>query len=160
MFYLVHQEILAAVADPERALVIASVGAGGICWEFLRPGTVAPGVAGATLVLLCAETLSHSLRDSGLAFLTLAIGLLLTGALVSRRILSVFLSISGVVALFGSLAVLKDVGWGAVCFAGSILGFAGGFLLPVAVRARRNKINSADRNDINSHSGYAMGRQS
>lgn len=156
MVYLARGEILAAIADPERALLIATAGATGVCWEFLRPGTVVPGVVGAALVLLCAGTLSDSMSVPGIVLLTAATLLLGWGALVSRRLLSA----SGVFALFGSLAMLRGVGWGATGFAGSMLGFAGGILLPLAVRARRNKINSADRNDINGDSGYAMGRQS
>jgi membrane-bound serine protease (ClpP class) len=47
-----RQSIIAAIADPNIALVLLVIGALGLYVEFSSPGLIAPGVIGAILVLL------------------------------------------------------------------------------------------------------------
>ncbi len=53
-----RERILAAIADPNVALIILIIGALGIYIEFSSPGLIAPGVAGAILVLLGLSAIS------------------------------------------------------------------------------------------------------
>ncbi|HEY1240122.1 MAG TPA: nodulation protein NfeD, partial [Bryobacteraceae bacterium] len=53
-----RQKIIAAVADPNIALVLLVLGALGIYVEFSSPGLIAPGIVGAILVLLGLSALS------------------------------------------------------------------------------------------------------
>ena len=53
-----RQRIVAAIADPNIALILLVVGALGIYVEFTSPGLIAPGVIGAILVLLGLSALS------------------------------------------------------------------------------------------------------
>jgi membrane-bound serine protease (ClpP class) len=54
----IRQKILAGIADPNVALVLLVLGALGMYIEFTSPGLIAPGVAGAILVLLGLSALS------------------------------------------------------------------------------------------------------
>jgi membrane-bound serine protease (ClpP class) len=54
----VRQKILAAIADPNIALILLVLGALGIYVEFTTPGLIAPGIAGAILALLGLSALS------------------------------------------------------------------------------------------------------
>ena len=95
MYDLVRQEILNAIAGPNRGLAIVVAGILGICLEFLRPGLVIPGVTGSVLLVLG----FHSLW----------------------------------------LFPLSEVDPRAAGIAVSVLLLLGGWLLPIAYRARRNK---------------------
>ena len=53
-----RERIIAAIADPNIALVLLVIGALGIYVEFSSPGLIAPGVLGAILVLLGLSALS------------------------------------------------------------------------------------------------------
>ena len=54
-----RERALLAIADPNIALLLLVLGALGIYLEFSSPGLVAPGVAGAILVLLALSALCH-----------------------------------------------------------------------------------------------------
>jgi membrane-bound serine protease (ClpP class) len=54
----IRQRILAGIADPNVALILLVLGALGMYIEFTSPGLIAPGVAGAILVLLGLSALS------------------------------------------------------------------------------------------------------
>jgi membrane-bound ClpP family serine protease len=123
MFYLMHQQM---------ALLLLAVGALGIYWEFLRPGLIAPGVIGSTLVLLALPTGWQLVPLIGTALLLFAL--------------------DAITEAWGTFAVLGTfaVGAGAMTLTPS-LAFAAGFAIPfgllttflfyAAVRARRNKLN-------------------
>ena len=53
-----RQRIVAAIADPNIALVLLVLGALGIYVEFTSPGLIAPGIIGAIMVLLGLSALS------------------------------------------------------------------------------------------------------
>ena len=53
-----RQKIVSAIADPNIALILLVIGALGIYVEFSAPGLIAPGVAGAIMVLLGLSALS------------------------------------------------------------------------------------------------------
>ena len=157
MFYLVHQEILQAIADPSRALLLTALGTAGVCWEFIRPGSILPGVAGATLVVMSVSGLSNfSPTIFGVIMLGAALALFSVGAALPSRTAS----IAGGAVLFAALAAIPGASASAVLFAGAVFTVVGGYLVPLAARARRNKTGIAERNDKRAHSRYAMGRQS
>jgi membrane-bound ClpP family serine protease len=123
MFYLVHQQ---------TGLLLLAIGALGICWEFLRPGLIAPGVIGSTLVLLAIPADWRLIPLMGAALLLFAVD-----AIVNAR---------GVFAVLGTIGV----GAGAMTITPSFVMAAGfaipfglltTFLLYAAVRARRNKLD-------------------
>src|SRR5689334_7340903 len=69
-----RQKILAAIADPNIALILLVLGALGIYVEFTSPGLIAPGVAGAILALLGLAALSMMpINWLGAALLILAL---------------------------------------------------------------------------------------
>ena len=63
-----RQRIIAAIADPNIALILLVIGALGIYAEFTSPGLIAPGVAGVILVLLGLSALSVLPAGEGLPF--------------------------------------------------------------------------------------------
>lgn len=145
------------IADPTPALVLAALGTVGVCWEFIRPGSIIPGVAGATLVVMSARGLSNSSPTIfGLLILGVAVALFSVGAALPSRAAST----AGGLILVAALTTIPGASAGAVLFAGAVFSLAAGYLLPLAVRSRRNKTHSAERNDKTVHSRYAMSRQS
>jgi membrane-bound serine protease (ClpP class) len=71
-----RQKILAAIADPNVALILLVLGALGIYVEFTTPGLIAPGIAGAILALLGLSALSMlPINWLGAALLLLALTL-------------------------------------------------------------------------------------
>jgi membrane-bound serine protease (ClpP class) len=121
-----RQRWLAAIVNPNVAMILMSLGAGGIFIELYNPGLILPGVVGVLCLILAFyafETLSVSyagmlLIASGVAFLLLEIkiasyGLLALGAIaaVALGVLMLFQQSLGGVSvswgvLFGSLASL------------------------------------------------------
>jgi len=121
-----RQRWLAAIVNPNVAMILMSLGAGGIFIELYNPGLILPGVVGVLCLILAFyafETLSASyagmlLIASGVAFLLLEIkiasyGLLALGAIaaVALGVLMLFQQSLGGVSvswgvLFGSLASL------------------------------------------------------
>jgi membrane-bound serine protease (ClpP class) len=70
-----RQRVLAAISDPNIALILLVLGALGIYAEFSNPGLIFPGVAGAILVLLGLSALSMlPINWLGAALLLLACG--------------------------------------------------------------------------------------
>lgn len=70
----VRESIMSSISDPNIAFVLLILGALGLYIEFTHPGLIAPGVAGAILVLLALSALSVlPINFSGVALLVLAL---------------------------------------------------------------------------------------
>lgn len=76
-----REQILAAIADPNIALVLLVLGALGVYVEFSSPGLIAPGVIGGIMVLLGLSALSVlPINWVGVALLVLAVVLFILEA--------------------------------------------------------------------------------
>ncbi|MDD4004247.1 MAG: nodulation protein NfeD [Elusimicrobiaceae bacterium] len=91
-----RQKILAAISDPNIAMILMSLGAAGLLIELYSPGLILPGVAGGIALLLAfysLKTLSANFAGVALLFLGLlcfiaeikvaSYGLLTTGGIIS-----------------------------------------------------------------------------
>jgi membrane-bound serine protease (ClpP class) len=140
-----RERIIAAIADPNIALVLLVLGALGIYVEFTSPGLIAPGVAGAILVLLGLSALSVlPINWLGAALLLLSFvlfalevkvtshGVLGTGGAVAMVLGAVMLVASPVpeLRIRWTTAIAVALPFSAITI----------FLLTIAMRARRNKV--------------------
>jgi len=140
-----RQKIMAAVADPNIALVLLVLGALGIYVEFSSPGLIAPGIVGAILVLVGLSALSVlPINWLGAALLILAFTLfVLEAKFTSHGILgiggAVAMVLGAVILVNGPIPEMR-VHWS------TAIGLALPFsvitivLLSLVVRARRNKV--------------------
>jgi membrane-bound serine protease (ClpP class) len=140
-----RQKIIAAVADPNIALVLLVLGALGIYVEFSSPGLIAPGIVGAIMVLLGLSALSVlPINWLGAALLLLAFTLfVLEAKFTSHGILG----IGGAVAMVMGAVILVNgpipemrIHWSTAI--GLALPFSAitVLLLSLVVRARHNKV--------------------
>ena len=142
-----RQRIIAAIADPNIALVILVIGALCIYVEFTSPGMIAPGVIGAILVLLGLSAISVlPINWLGAALLLLAFALFVLEAKFTAHGV---LGVGGAVAMvLGSVMLISSpipemrIHWStaialALPFAGITM-----FLLSLVVRARRGKVET------------------
>lgn len=140
-----RERIIAAIADPNIALVLLVIGALGIYVEFSSPGLIAPGVLGAILVLLGLSALSVlPINWLGAALLILALTLfVLEAKFASHGILGV----GGAIAMvLGAVMLVKApipemrIHWSTAI--GLALPFAAitVMLLSLVVRARQHKV--------------------
>jgi membrane-bound serine protease (ClpP class) len=143
--------VLAAIADPNIALLLLVLGAMGIYAEFSMPGMVAPGVIGAMLILLGLTALSVFPIDwlgAGLMVLAL-IFFVLEAKFTTHGILTA----GGAVAMLVGALMLIDTGSTGVpdtlrirlstALALTIpFALITSFLLSIAMRARRNKVTT------------------
>ncbi|MCX6629590.1 MAG: hypothetical protein NTW28_18385 [Candidatus Solibacter sp.] len=143
----VRQKIISAIADPNIALVLLIVGALGIYVEFTSPGLIAPGVFGGILVLLGLSAISVlPINWLGAALLVLAFTLLvLEVKFTSHGVLGV----GGAVAMVLGAVMLVDspvpelrIQWGTALAVTLPFSAITVFLLTIAVRARRNKVET------------------
>jgi membrane-bound serine protease (ClpP class) len=148
-----RQTILAAIADPNIALILLVIGALGIYVEFSSPGLVAPGVIGGILVLLGLSAISVlPLNWLGAALMILAFALfVLEVKFTSHGILGA----GGAVAMVLGAVMLVDspipelrIRWTTAI--GLALPFSAitVFLLTIAARARRNKVETGSEGMI------------
>ena len=142
-----RQEILSSIADPNIALVLLVIGALGIYVEFSSPGLIAPGVFGAILVLLGLSAISVlPINWLGAALLALSFTLfVLEVKFTSHGVLGAggaLAMVLGAVMLVDSPAPEFRIHWGTAL--GVALPFSAitVFLLTIAARARRNKVES------------------
>ncbi|MBV9744782.1 MAG: nodulation protein NfeD [Acidobacteriia bacterium] len=140
-----RQKIIAAIADPNMALILLVLGALGIYVEFTTPGLVAPGVAGAILLLLGLSALSvMPINWLGAALVIVAL---------TAFVLEAKFTAHGVLALFGAIAMVLGavmlvngpipemrIHWGTAIGLALPFSLITFFLLSLAVRARRNKV--------------------
>jgi membrane-bound serine protease (ClpP class) len=142
-----RQRIISAIADPNIALVLLVIGALGIYVEFTSPGMVAPGVFGGILVLLGLSAISVlPINWLGAALLVLAFTLF---------ILEVKFTSHGVLGAGGALAMVLGsvmlvespvpelrIHWSTALAVTLPFSAITVFLLTIAVRARRNKVET------------------
>jgi membrane-bound serine protease (ClpP class) len=142
-----RQKIIAAIADPNIALILLVIGALGIYAEFSSPGLIAPGVAGVILVLLGLSALSVlPINALGAALLIVSLTLfVLEAKFTSHGVLA----LGGAVSMVLGAVMLVDgpipemrIHWGTAI--GLALPFSAitVLLLTLAMRARRNKVET------------------
>jgi membrane-bound serine protease (ClpP class) len=142
-----RQRIVSAIADPNIALILLVVGGLCIYLEFTTPGLIAPGIIGAICVLLALSALSVlPINWLGAGLLIVAFTLfVLEAKFASHGVLAVGGAISmilGAVMLVDSPTPEMRVHWGtaialAIPFAAITV-----FLLTIALRARRQKVET------------------
>jgi membrane-bound serine protease (ClpP class) len=142
-----RQRIIAAIADPNIALVLLVLGALGIYVEFSSPGLIAPGVVGAILVLLGLSALSVlpiNWLGAGLLILALAL-FVLEAKFTSHGILgiggAVAMVLGAVILVNGPIPEMR-IRWSTAI--GLALPFSAItlLLLSLVVRARRHKVET------------------
>jgi membrane-bound serine protease (ClpP class) len=142
-----RQRIIAAIADPNIALILLVIGALGIYVEFSSPGLVAPGVIGGILVLLGLSAISVlPLNWLGAALMILAFTLfVLEVKFTSHGILGA----GGTVAMVLGAVMLVDspvpelrIHWSTAIALALPFSAITVFLLTIAARARRNKVET------------------
>ena len=148
-----RQKIMSAIADPNIALVLLVIGALCIYLEFNSPGLIAPGVVGAILVLLGLSAISVlPINWLGAALLLLAFTLfVLEAKFASHGILGVGGALSmvlGAVLLVDSPVPEMRVHWGTAIALALPFSAITVLLLSLAVRARRNKVETGSEGMI------------
>jgi membrane-bound serine protease (ClpP class) len=142
-----RQKIIAAVADPNIALVLLVVGALLIYVEFSSPGLIAPGVVGAIMLLLGLSALAVlPINWLGAALLLLALTLfVLEAKFTSHGILG----IGGAVAMFlGAIMLVNSpipemrVHWPTALALTLPFSLITVVLVSLALRARSNKVET------------------
>jgi len=142
-----RESIIASIADPNIALILLVLGALGIYVEFSAPGLIAPGVIGAILVLLGLSALSVlPINWLGVALLVLAFALFaLEVKIASHGILGLggaVCMVLGAVMLVASPVPEMQVHWSTAIALALPFSAITVFLLTIAVRARRNKVET------------------
>jgi membrane-bound serine protease (ClpP class) len=142
-----RQRIISSVADPNIALMLLVIGALAIYVEFTAPGMVAPGVVGSILLLLGLSALSVlPINWLGAALLLLAFALF---ALEAKMAAHGVLGVGGAVAMMLGAVMLVDsplpemrIHWTTAIALALPFSLITVWLLSLAVRARRNKVET------------------
>jgi membrane-bound serine protease (ClpP class) len=142
-----RQKIVSAIADPNIALVLLVIGALGIYVEFSSPGLIAPGVIGAIMVLLGLSAMSVlPINWLGAALMLLAFTLFgLEVKFTSHGILGVGGAVAmvlGAVMLIDSPVPELRIRWSTAIALALPFSAITVFLLSLALRARRNKVET------------------
>jgi membrane-bound serine protease (ClpP class) len=148
-----RQKIIAAVADPNIALVLLVIGVLGIYVEFSSPGLIFPGVLGGILVLLGLSAISVlPINWLGGALMILAFTLfLLEVKFTSHGILGAggaLAMVLGAVMLIDSPAPELRIRWSTAIALALPFSAITVFLLTIAARARRNKVETGSEGMI------------
>jgi len=142
-----RQKVISAIADPNMALILLVLGALGIYLEFTSPGLIAPGVAGAILLLLGLSALSLlPINWLGAALLVVAL---------ASFVLEAKFAAHGILALGGAIAMVLGavmlvngpipemrVHWQTALALALPFSAITVFLLSLAIRARRSKVET------------------
>lgn len=143
--------VLAAIADPNVALLLLVLGALGVYAEFSAPGMVVPGVVGAVLILLGLTALSVFPIDwLGAGLMALA---LIFFVLEAKFTTHGVLTVGGAAAMLLGALMLIDTGatgvpdmlrihWPTALALTVPFALITSFLLSIAMRARRNKVTT------------------
>jgi membrane-bound serine protease (ClpP class) len=142
-----RQKIIAAIADPNIALILLVIGALGIYVEFTSPGMIAPGVFGGILVLLGLSAISvlpinwlgASLMLLAFTLFALEVKFTSHGVLGAGGALAMVL---GAVMLVDSPVPELRIHWSTALAVTLPFSAITVFLLTIAVRARRNKVET------------------
>ena len=142
-----RQRIISSIADPNLALVMLVLGALGIYVEFSSPGLIAPGVIGGILVLLGLSAISVlPVSWTGAALLILALALfVLEAKFTSHGILGIGGAVAmvlGAVMLIDSPSPELRIRWSTAIAVTLPFSFITVVLLSLALRARRNKVQT------------------
>jgi len=148
-----RQRIISSIADPNIALVLLVVGALCIYLELNSPGLIVPGVVGAILVLLGLSAISVlPVNWLGAALLLVAFGLFVLEAKFATHGI---LGTGGAVAMVLGAVMLVDspipemrVHLGTAIALALPFSAITVFLLTLAVRARRNKVETGSEGMI------------
>jgi membrane-bound serine protease (ClpP class) len=119
-----RQKILATVVDPNVAMILMSVGVGGIMIELYSPGLILPGIVGA-VSLITAFYSFQTLSANFAGVLLIALGFLLF--ILEFKVHAFgLLTLSGTASiLFGALMLFKNSGGGLEVSLGAIIGTVG-----------------------------------
>jgi membrane-bound serine protease (ClpP class) len=99
-------QILSVITDPNLALIFMMVGIYGLIFEFMSPGAVFPGIAGAVSLLIGLYALAVlPVTIAGVALILLGIGLLIAEAFMPT--IGAF-AVGGVIAFVVGAAILID----------------------------------------------------
>ena len=141
------RRILSALAHPNVAYILLSLGFLGLYFELMNPGTILPGVVGAICLILAFFALSVlPVNYAGIALILLAIllfiaeikitsfGLLTVGGVVSLALGGLLLFKSPVPALRVSLEMITGVAVFALVVVGA--------LMRLAIKAQRSKVRT------------------
>ena len=148
-----RQSVVAAIADPNIALILLVIGAVCIYVEFTTPGLIAPGVAGAILVLLGLSAISVlPINWLGAALLLLAFTLFaLEAKFTSHGVLAVGGAVSmilGAVMLIDSPIPEMRIHWSTAIALTVPFAAITVLLLSLALRARRAKVETGSEGMI------------
>jgi membrane-bound serine protease (ClpP class) len=140
-----RERVLLAIADPNIALLLLVLGALGIYLEFNSPGLVAPGVAGAILLLLGLTALAMfpidwlgaALMILGLAFFILEAKFATHGVLTTGG--AIALALGAVLLIDTSVPELR-IRWSTAIGLAVPFALITSWLFSIALRARRNKV--------------------
>ena len=149
----IRERVISSIADPNIALILLVIGALLIYGEFTHPGLIAPGVAGTIMVLLGLSALSVlPINWLGAALIVLAFGLfLLEVKIASHGVLGAGGAIAlllGAVILIDSPAPEMRIHWSTAIALTIPFSAITIFLLTIALRARRNKIETGSEGMI------------
>jgi membrane-bound serine protease (ClpP class) len=148
-----RQRIVSSIADPNIALVLLVIGALAIYLEFNSPGLIVPGVVGAIFVLLGLSAISVlPINWLGAALLLSAFAMFVLEAKFATHGI---LGTGGAVAMVMGAVMLVDsplpemrVHWGTAIALALPFSAITVFLLSLAVRARRGKVETGSEGMI------------
>jgi membrane-bound serine protease (ClpP class) len=140
-------EILSVITDPNVALIFMMIGIYGLIFEFLNPGVVVPGIAGAISLLIGLYALAVlPVTFAGVGLILLGIALMVTEAFTPA--FGAF-GIGGVTAFVVGAAFLIepdtvgfDINWGIIAAMAAVSLALSGLVLRLAVKSRNRPVVS------------------
>jgi membrane-bound serine protease (ClpP class) len=140
-----RDDLLAVITDPNVAFILMLIGVYGLIFEFLSPGVVAPGLAGAISLLVALYALNLlPINYAGAALVLLGLGLMVAEAHIGAFGL---LGVGGIIAfLIGAIMMfppgVPGFGLSPAVIAGTAAATAALFILVVAMllRSRRRAV--------------------
>jgi membrane-bound ClpP family serine protease len=134
--FIVYINVSHLTANPDIALVLLTLGALGIYLEFLRPGTIIPGVCGSVLFLFGFAGFSHDWRGAAAVSAALLL-FLLEAKTPARHVLS---AVGTILMPFGAILSEPRLHFATAVLTLVPFALITSFLAAIAVRARCNKM--------------------